>query len=182
MISSTIARKIIEHFDTCLEPLSRISKDPANNEIMIDSPEVFYNYDKIVREFYRELQEELPKSPDMLLFKKNTLVFVEFKNGKIDSREKDKIKLKALEGGILTLYNILSKYNTDLNFLDVVGLQKSYVLVYNPEKNPDREIHNRVYSQAPRFGLHRYEGTFFYRVKVLTHHVFWDWLTREENG
>ncbi|HLP49132.1 MAG TPA: hypothetical protein VK186_20440 [Candidatus Deferrimicrobium sp.] len=181
MITESEVEEIIGRlFGHCLEPLSQISKDTANNEILIDDAGEFHNYDKIVQAAYDYREEDKPKSPDMILFKKNTVVFVEFKNGKITAREKDRIKLKAVEGGNIVLHHIVSQEKNGLHFLDTMGLKKSYVLVYNPGKNPFNEIHDRVYGQIARFGLHIYEGTFFNKVKTISAEAFSQWLGREE--
>jgi len=181
MITELEVEEIISRrFGDCLEPLSQISKDTANNEILINDAGEFHNYDKIVQAAYEYREEGKPKSPDMILFRKSTVVFVEFKNGTINSREKDKIKLKAVEGGNIVLHHIVSQEKNDSSFLDIVGLKKSYVLVYNPGKNPFNEIHDRVYGQIARFGLHIYEGTLFNKVKTISAGAFSQWLSREE--
>ena len=122
------------------------------------------------------LQRGARKSPDMIIFDKNALVFVEFKNGKITSKDKDKIKLKAIEGCFIILHKIISSYKKNVGFIDIVKLKKSYIVVYNTEKNTRERIRDRKYSNIARFRLENYRGTFFYEVTTLSKGVFIQWL------
>ncbi len=105
---------------------------------------------------------------------------MEFKNGKIHSSDKDKIKLKAIEGGFIVLHKVISKYK-NVTFEEIFSLKKSYVLVYNIEKNPAHTIHDHLYSTGARFGLSIYEGTFFYRVKTVSPEVFSQIIKEEKD-
>lgn len=53
MMTELEAEKIIkEKFDRCLELLWEIRRGSSNNEIMLDAPGLFFNYDRII-EFRR---------------------------------------------------------------------------------------------------------------------------------
>lgn len=170
----TIVRK---EFDDCLAPLREISLDSENNVIMVDRPERFFHYDKITESVYKG--GNCPKSPDMLLFGKNSLVFVEFKNGKIHSSDRVNIKLKALEGSFIVLHKIISNFR-DIEPEDICKLKKSYILVYNEAKNPRRFIHDHLFSKGARFGLSLYQGMFFVKVKTVPPEVFSRIIRQEE--
>lgn len=65
---------------------------------------------------------------------------------------------------------IVEKHN--FNFLDVVKLNKSYVLVYNSEKNPMDEIINRSAFVELEAALKIFEGNFFHNIAVIPADVF----------
>ncbi len=140
--ASDVKQIIIRDFENCLKSLTGISYDPSNNaHVVIENSVRFHCYDDIVQKVYQaakrngkekeETYEDNPRSPDMILFEEDTVVFVEFKNGKINDKVRDNIKVKAIEGGIIIMYKIISKYIKDVTFLDTVKLKKSYYLVYN---------------------------------------------------
>jgi hypothetical protein len=160
---------IASEFNDCLQPLREISKDFQKKAWMIDTPQRFHCYDKVAEIIYGS--QNKPKTPDMLLFKKDALVFVEFKNGQIHSKDKDIIKLKAIEGGFIVMHKIISRYK-EVNFEDIFKLKKSYVLVYNTKEKTRYSLHDHVYSKTARFGLSIYEGTFFFMVKTVSPQVF----------
>lgn len=193
--TSGVKQVVVGNFEKCLKSLTEISYDPTNNaHVVIEDSVQFHCYDDIVQKVYQaakgngkekeETYEDNPRSPDMILFEENTVVFVEFKNGKINDKVRDNIKVKAIEGGIIILYKIISKYIKDVTFLDTVKLKKSYYLVYNKTKNPvpkdSRErIHNHSFTNRIRFGLDIYKGTFFYEVGTFTGNGFLYWLKRK---
>jgi hypothetical protein len=178
MITQTEVEKIfVNKFENCLQPLREISRDFQKGTSMVDSSLRFYCYDKIAEIIYEG--QNKPKSPDMVLFKKDSLVLVEFKNGEIHSKDKDIIKLKAVEGGFIVLHKIISRYK-ETNFDDIYKLNKSYVLVYNTKENTRYSLHHHVYSKTARFGLSIYEGTFFSRVRTVSPVVFSQLLHREK--
>lgn len=170
MITLTEIKEIItDGFKECLQPLREISRDSQNNNIMMDSPDRFYSFDKIAQCIYKG--QNKPKSPDMIIFKNDSVIFVEFKNGKIHSSDKDKIKLKAIEGGFIVFHKVISKYK-NVTFEEIFKLKKSYVLVYNIEKKPAHYIHDHINSKDIRFGLAIYEGTFFHSVRTVSPEEF----------
>lgn len=204
MITEKEVKEIIEaKFGKYLQPLSQISKDPANDEIMIDRSTMFHNYDKIAEEAYNigddkdhdensnadRNDEKKPKTPDMILFKNNTILFVEFKNGKIKEKTKWDMKLKAIEGGFIVLYKIIVKYGrkdkAEIDFLDIVKLRKHYIVVYNEGNHKKKgektsDYHQSVKKNICRFGLLKYRKTFFDEVETYTCPVFEDWLKKQQ--
>ncbi len=200
MITALDVKELIHReFGDCLKSMQDIGWDSSNKVSMVEIRERFYCYDDIVRRFYREIGPRQPggdedeekddslRSPDMILFKDDTLWFVEFKNGKINERVKDNIKVKAVEGGLIVMYRIASTYKDNLNFPDILDLKKSFVLVYNDDKNPlPREAAkpvNRYKSHIRaipvRFGLDVYKDTFFNQVRTFSPKNFEQWLETE---
>jgi hypothetical protein len=170
MMTVSELKKIIgREFKNCLQPLTDISWDSANGQALVKSNERFHNYDRMADIVYRG--ENKPKTPDMIYFKRDTLVFVEFKNGKIGPATREQIKLKAIEGGFIVLYRIISTFS-EIDFSDIYQIDKSYIVVYHTEKNPIDAIHGHLYSRETRFGLEIYEGIFFKRIKTVSPQVF----------
>jgi len=200
MITASEVKELIHReFGDCLKSMHDIGWDYSNKVSMVEIRENFFCYDDIVRRFYREVghrqtgdeedeeKEDSLRSPDMILFKEDTIWFVEFKNGKINEKVKDNIKVKAVEGGLIALYRIASTYKGDTIFPDILGLKKSFVLVYNDEKNPlpqeAAEPVNRYKSHIRaipvRFGLDVYKDTFFSDVRTFSPINFEQWLENE---
>lgn len=182
-----------------LDQLSEISKDDANKESMISGFENygFYNYDKIKYFYYQS--NNAPKSPDMILFRKDEIVFVEFKNGRIEGGKmqcqgenagcpfvKWDVKLKSIEGGFIILHRILSSEWKDISFTDILNLKKTFILVYNEEKNPCKNppkgfIHNSLFRYKIRYGLDIYKSTFFHEVHTFSEDIFSGWLEKNKS-
>ena len=197
MIDESEAKEIITaEFTDCIKSLRNISWDKSNKVALVDSQHQFHCYDDIVERFYRERKIEdtedegkieSPRSADMILFKGNSLFFVEFKNGRIDEKVRDNIKVKAVEGGLIAMYHIASKYKSDLSFIDIIKLKKSFILVFNDEKNPSPDeaaapinrYKNHIKAAPVRFGLDIYKGTFFIEVRTFTPKNFQHWLEIE---
>lgn len=177
MITEKNVKEIIEsNFKNFLHPLNQISRDTENEISMINRPNRFHNYDSIARKLYKESTK--PKTPDMILFKNNTIIFVEFKNGKVD---KDEIKLKAIEGGFIILHRLVSLYCpegiSDIEFMDIVRLRKYYILVYNEKKvDINGQIRNSVENYLIQCGLAKYKKTFFEEIELCTISGFEKWL------
>jgi hypothetical protein len=163
-------------FNDCLQSIRQISWDPVHEAALVDMEERFHHYDIIADKFY----DNTPKSPDMILFDNDTIVFVEFKNGKINSKDKDKIKLKAIEGCFIIFHKIITSYKKNVSFLDIFKLKKYYILVYNTERNTRDRIRDRKHSNLARFGLENYKGTFFHNVSTLSRDVFTGWLRTQK--
>lgn len=180
MMTVSELKKIIgREFKNCLQPLKELSRDSANKVVMINRGEKFHNYDRMAEIVFRG--ENKPKTPDMICFDKDILVFVEFKNGKIGPATRDQIKIKAIEGGFIVLYRIISEFRS-INFPDIYKIDKYYIVVYNTGRNPIDAIHSHLYSREIRFGLEIYEGIFFKRIKTVSPQVFISLLTPVKGG
>ncbi|HLP58534.1 MAG TPA: hypothetical protein VK186_06890 [Candidatus Deferrimicrobium sp.] len=200
MIDVTGVKDIIgKHFGDCLETIGNISRDTDNKKVMVDMQERFHCYDTIVQGFYqgkaavKTVGDENPRSPDMILFKMDSICFVEFKNGKLD---KDKIKVKAIEGGVIAMHEIVKKYSSfDVGLSDIINLDKSFVLVYNDKKNPSidadvvdddtssekgKRYKTHVRAIPVRLGLGIYKNKFFKEIKIYSPANFKKWFKKEE--
>jgi len=201
MITAADIKEIIEkeyaHCPGCLTELSEISKDEANNQSMIPSSARFYKYDKICERLF-DGGDQL-KSPDMIIMKDDELIFVEFKNGRIEGIKKKcevrgmddecqyvkwDIKLKSIEGAFIILH-LLAEKKRKVDFSEIIGLKKTYTLVYNPEKNDRaknghiKTIHDHAGSYKIRFGLKLYADRFFIKVATIPPERFLIWLEKE---
>lgn len=163
-----------ENFQEHKKTVTSLSLDDENGESLCNADKEFFDYDNIVREVYKN-QNPL-KSPDSIHFKNGKLIFIEFKNGKVDSKEKMSLKLKAIDGGHIALNNILNSLKQTFSFEDILSIKKEYYIVYNGEKNlSSREkIKRHIGSRTVRFGLKVYQGTFFDRVETVSEKVFMD--------
>lgn len=173
MISILEVKEIIDTIagknNECLQSLAHISRGPNSEAPMLNYPDRFLHYDRIAGIFYKRK----PKTPDMVLFKEDALVFVEFKSGKI---KPDDIKVKAIEGGFIILNKILKAYKKGMDFIDIFKLKKTYIVVYDKKKNARRRLSFQKGANIVRFGLEIYKGTFFYDVKTLSQKHFEIWL------
>ncbi|HLP59144.1 MAG TPA: hypothetical protein VK186_09950 [Candidatus Deferrimicrobium sp.] len=197
MITELQVKEIIEaNFgkEPYLDKLSEISKNDSKKD-KIESliteldDHRFYNYDTIKKKIYKGTA---PKSPDMILFKGDEIVFIEFKCGRIEGKEKKcinrnegeeclyslwDIRLKAVEGGCIVLHDIIEKAGENVGFSDIVGLNKRYILVYKNEYANDKDyIHNSLYSYEIKFGLQIYIKKFFRDVHTVPKYAFIKWL------
>lgn len=110
--------------------------------------------------------EDITCSVDGIIDNENNKLFIEFKNGKIDTKQKKGIKSKAKDS--LLIYGDI-KDRTLEYFRD----NYTFILVYNGEKNRTHSqsmdnIHTTLYSRANekevRFGLDSLYKVFFKNV------------------
>lgn len=176
-----------EIFCNTQETLRNISKDNSDSEniqYMVNSTQEAVNFDLVKRKYTNRLghSEEDAASVDALTqLKDGALSFIEFKNGKVSSRE---IKHK-IRDSLLIFFDIV-KRNADFsrNYMD-------FVLVYNSQKNPPpNQLKKGKLQEAPSritignyflnkadkelilFDLERYQGLYFRRVHTYTAEKF----------
>lgn len=135
--------KNIEIFKKNRSTLKKTSYDDANKEYMSDSLFEVIDFDKVKEDycFPLGLEEQLPKSCDALCFLENKIIFIEFKNGKVET------------------FNVRKKiYDTILIFSDIVGCSikdtrnnVEYILVYDKIKNET----SREYRDYPKRKIQR---------------------------
>ncbi len=192
---------ICGEYPHCVKSMEDISRDTANEEVMVTLRDRCHSYDEIAKLFYqgqvaqtansKKDKEKLPSTPDMLLFKKDAVVFVEFKNGEINRKVRKEIKVKAIEGGFIVLYDIIRNLDDTVTFTDILTkVRKEFVLVYsNTGKNgkrgkkhaATRQWYKDHYGAAPiRFNLRIYEGTFFSQVQTITGPEFKQWYQEQD--
>ena len=116
---SEIETQFLKEHSDCLQTIADISKDGANQSILCDhKSKLFFSFDDIVKKYYHS-SSSMPSSPDMIIFNKpkNLIVLVEFKNGKMDSKN---VKLKLLETLLFIFPKILELNCSDaLNILQL---------------------------------------------------------------
>lgn len=112
--------------------LKEVSYDDANDEYMVELEIDVIDFDKVKELYCSSLKlSESPKSCDALLIDEKNSVFIEFKNGEVDT------------------YDIRKKiYESLLIFSDITGCtigetrkKLDYILVYNEESNNKNRGH-----------------------------------------
>ncbi|MEE4358518.1 MAG: hypothetical protein V2I97_18750 [Desulfococcaceae bacterium] len=161
-IKELFEQKFINHFDK----LSVISKDRQFS--LCNFKNQFLNFDKIAKEYHPTWA-----TTDMIFFnlEREFIIFVEYKNSKMKSTEKAKIKQKFLDSFAL-LYKILETEEKE-EFWHF----KTYLLfVTNKDKNPNQvnrktylgseQILNILESDIILYGFERYKGWYFDEIKT----------------
>lgn len=160
-------------FGDYLHPLKQISEGLADHSAK------FYNYEEIAdKRAYKD--KNTPRRPDMALFLNDTIYFIEFKGGRIEKKEKDRIKLQAIEGCFIVLHKIANSYNEEITFENILRIRKCFLLVYDEGVNSREYMRAHVESRTILFDLELYDGTFFHCVETLTSGNFIKWL--EDRG
>ncbi len=166
---------ITRHFTKYHKSISDISRPDSQEGKPAPQPVVehhacFHDYDAIIKGLFTKN----PKSPDMILFDEDTLIFVEFKSGPVKA---DNIKLKALEGCFIGLHQLVKQHKGDIPFSQITALNKHYIVVHNPEKNNSRiDLQNHFQGTRARFGLEIYKGRFFRDINTWNEEYFIQWL------
>lgn len=155
-------------FSEYVYSLSEISEDDTNHIPLCHYKNRFFDFDKIAKKYHHSWS-----TTDMIFFdlEREYIVFVEYKNGKIRSTDRPKIKQKLLDSFAL-FYKILdSDKNQFWNF-------KTYLLfVTNKEKNLGKKIHRDYLSGTDEFlnfledniilyGFARYKPWYFDEIKT----------------
>lgn len=166
-----------------LRETSRDDSDPKNIQYMTSSEASVVNFDLVKRSYANGLglSEEAMTSVDAILPLADRIVFVEFKNGKVNNRG---IKDKARDSLLV--------------FLDIIGENITFsrsnidfVVVYNLEKNPlPKQVQKGKLQETPsrisiadhfmekadeeliRFDLERYERLYFRSVHTYSKERF----------
>lgn len=122
-------------FDAFIEPVSKLSFDDDNQQILCNLSERAYNYDKIVNSLF--VGQDVFKSFDAISFSKDGCVnFIEFKNAEITKKQKDGIRGKVVEG-----IHYIERVILQARFLSAQDIPTRFILVYSEEKNQRRVYH-----------------------------------------
>jgi len=178
--------KNIEVLNSSICPLKETSKD--NNDgadfYMTNSMLNVVNFDMAKDKYIKGLKiSETAKSIDALYVSNDgDMYFIEFKNGKVNSDEKRRVKLKILSS-LLILTDIVDAS------ISYTRQNLSYILVYNETKNP-RKTKNNDSQGSPsrteigeyfmkkgkekyiRFGFGRFKNLYFKDVFTVTEEKF----------
>lgn len=166
------------------------SCDDCNSEYMTDSEFKIIDFDAVKDSYLEQFnRNNLLKSNDALMIKDDNIIFIEFKNGSITNskNEIDKVKRKKIEDKI---------YHSMLILMDITKMKVSdfrnngeYILVYNEEKNTDKNDINVIKPSKNRdwisdtilkkskkefvkFGFEKYMNIFFKDVHTYTEEEF----------
>ena len=134
-------------FNECKSTLKETSYDGANKEYMTDSLLEVIDFDKVKLQYCNllGLEGEVPKSCDALLFLQNKTIFIEFKNGKVETFD---VRKKIYDSVLIF---------SDLKKCTISETRKNieYILVYNEEKNKNskdcREFSKREIQESKSF-------------------------------
>lgn len=181
-----------------MSTLKKTSRDKHNSETefyMTDSQREAVNFDDVKLEYIKNLGlSESPNSNDALFInKKNTLVFVEFKNGFMDNEKKFKVRKKIYDSIIIL---------TDILNMGISGLRDhmEYILVYNETVNANekdvlqktksyvqpsvsfdcfaKSVSRLAHDEYVCFGVRKFENYCFKKVHTYTEKEFEEYLTK----
>lgn len=175
MLLNEIKWLMQNHFNEQCKKITELSLDDANDEVLCESDFEAWDFDGIMKEYCSKLGIDIVSSPDLLHFKSNKLVFVEFKNGKYDSKQRKNTRLKLIEGPLVGLKELLDSNGVKFQLNDLYHLNKEFILVLNQEKqndNPAASFHRGMGRIRNRSILERYEGVFVSKVHILSPQVF----------
>lgn len=166
-----------------LKETSKDDSDPNNIQYMTSSEAEVVNFDLVKRKYANGLglSEEVATSVDAVISFSDGVLFVEFKNGKVNNRD---IKDKVRDSLLIFLEIIKNDIDFSRNNID-------FVLVYNIEKNAlpnqlkkgePQETPSRVFiadyfakkakREFIRFDLEKYEGLYFRNIHTYSKERF----------
>lgn len=164
-----------EHYRAFKSSIKQLSYDRDNDVSLCNSNKRFINFDAVVKKIAQSNSEDSLCSPDVIHFKGKKVIFVEFKNGRINDKTKMELKLKGIEGGFIGLYKAVKTFDDSFTFDNILSIPKEYYIVYNSTKNLQPRvggITQHLESATVRFGLEKYQGTFFEKVRTVSEDVF----------
>ncbi|CAB5502116.1 hypothetical protein [uncultured Gammaproteobacteria bacterium] len=153
----SVKNKFQAEYSQYLENFKELSYDNRNKRSLCqNTTHQYYNFDKIVKD---RSNKSTPASPDTLIFKKNKIYCVEFKNSFFNQISASNIK-KKLENGHQVLSAIFKELDLQL---------KDYQLIFcvvckgfdenEAEKQRWSEIRRGIESEI-RFDLKQYIGVY----------------------
>lgn len=179
-----IAYDEIEIFNSNKETLKKISEDSSQNPYiyMTESDKEAICFDKVNSNYIKGMKlPDNPESNDALyIVNENEIYFIEFKNGKLNNKDK--------------IFNLYEKiYNSLLIFTDITKADLeycrnhlNYILVYNESKNPTdknsnqdtsknqiaKHFSNKAGKTFCLFHLNKFEKIYFKKVLTYTEKEF----------
>lgn len=199
------------YFQDHQKTLHDISCDNNKDEYMCTGTLTVFDFDALKNWYVEEYVPNLTKAPcsnDALWLDNNHSVFIEFKNGKINSGENIKIIFKIYDSLLLLLDDKfdLSWYRSDFRpNISYTREHMDYILVYNREKYDEKyptaqtrkglerqkvqeSLHRTMIFKAARgwankrvvlFGLDRFKGYLFRQVYTLDQIEFEHYLKEQ---
>ena len=167
-------------FNETKETVKDISYDESNDEYMSESELEAYNFDKVKEKFSNKYDIKPPKSVDGLMLQYEKLIFLEFKNGNIDSKAKKEICDKIF-CSFLVLLTILDGKVSDLKN------KLKFILIYNKDKNGDINIDINLSKDAnlpecKQFDLSGYSKLYFFQADIFDKDKFDNFLKATVDG
>ena len=172
----------IPFFVENITSINRTSIDSAQSLSMTKSQTSVINFDSVKEAYFKSfcINAETCSVDALALQDNGRWAFIEFKNGKMDIKERRNIRLKIKSS--LLIFCDLINVNVDFtrNNLDLY-------LIYNHKQNPKTDtakdkISNYVASKAKdeiiRFGLNRYNHVFFKNIYTYSEEEFQDVVGR----
>jgi hypothetical protein len=135
------------------------SLDSSGSEpvYMTECESILVNFDKVKDEHFSSSDFSPPASCDALYFDGEEFHLIEFRNGRVREKDKHKVHYKLYDSLLL----LLEKLNATISF---ANQSINFILVYNEEKNPHRQIVDEVHRLAEtnmvRFGVRRFKPWF----------------------
>lgn len=179
---------IPKHFLEATSTVKDVSYDDSNKIYMSDSGLVVYDFDKIKDWYASTLAGDGNKldveSNDALYIDDDNVLFIEFKNGNIDrNKDRNALKRKIYDSCVIISDDITNTKSVVPSFRPTAGFMREnvdYILVYNGEKNPPSKKNvirhgyiSKGKGQIPaRFGISRFEGYLFRKVRTYTEQEF----------
>lgn len=183
--------KINEHLNSKyrdqLKTWTKISEDKTNKISMVISEQKGFDFDQgIVKLWYKKNKKEnsnQPRCVDGVSIKKE-IYFIEFKNGKIEQDTCIDLRLKAVE--TLPEFNkILKEGIKDIGIDDFFKLDKSFILVYNPEKIINTNPHKAHLEECEHFSnaknfLEKFKDLYYKDIIIMNMKEFKKYFLKEE--
>ncbi len=195
MIDITLYPIFMNHMSD-LKSVSVDKHDSDDAEYMTQSLKEVVDFDAVKNEYVKTLGlSEIPSSNDALFHgEEDTLVFAEFKNGRINKRKKYSLQKK--------IYDSVMIFG-DITSVGISRMRKDidYILVYNEKANVDAEpsenlqrsvqdspaldsiaktIGNLAKEEHVKFGLEMFQNYCFRRVHTYTEQEFEKYLQKSE--
>ena len=178
---------ILQNNKASLRATSKDDSDPSSIQYMTSSETDAVNFDLVKRHYTNEfgLSEDSITSVDAIIPLRDRILFIEFKNGKVNNRN---IKDKARDS-LLVFLDIIGK-NTAFSRTNI-----DFIVVYNLEKNPlSKQVQNGQLQETPsrisiadhfmekagsefiRFDLERYKKLSFRNIHTYSKERFEKYL------
>ena len=134
-------KDIFRQFDKFKKSIAQISYDEANKETLCSLSNEIYCYDDIIGS--RFVGHDTIKSFDGIAFKDDWIHFIEFKNGKIGSKQKQEIRLMVAEG-----LHYLERVLLNSEFFFANHIKTKFILVYSEEKNQQESVGQKILNEG----------------------------------
>ncbi len=163
MTSEEIYNQLLEDFKVHIKPLSEISSGDNGKNFFL-SDEKYLCFDDVK---FRE-HDGAGKAPDLLAFYKNGIVFVEFKEGKVENVKKEDVKLKVIEG-INSIFKYCNK-KSSMTKVDFSSLDFDYFVIHRRSKSERRSVGDAMKASMARWSLDEYKGYYLRAADTISSH------------